>query len=1133
VSAPRRWLPVLALALALPARAANDAEQAPEVLQGPIPDEVTAFRAAQERFAERMGEIEQDTKEYVDFREQEEKSTIEGQYTERIATLESTERDQRDAAITRFEAFLQKYPTLPYSSHVRFRLADLWFEKSTEQWLAESEVYNAKISDPNTPIEELEALGPEPRRDLSRSLELYQKIIDDNKNLPPDQQYEHLDGTYLMLGFVYKDVNAVQYDDAKAKAAFEELIAVLPNSELADRAHLFLGNYAFGDNQFAQALAEYTYVYQKGPDGKYFEEAIYQLAWARYKLNQFDQALTLFTELLDLSQKKKQESGKESDFAPDAKRFVAFSFADIAYDQDTNAVDVGKAWFDRVGQKPYERDVYIQLADVLMRYTRPREAAQVYTLLQTDPRWTLESDDPKHQIALIDLWLTSVARDLEAAGDARLAFIDRYSEGTPWWEANRNDPAALEVARAYIENSLLDVAIEYRVRAQDSGRPEDYAVAAAKYQDYLEKFPISDDYYKQQWYLADSLKLAGEFDKARVEFESLVRSSKYHPYGDAAMYSLMDVRLQRMNSLGHAPDQEPTDAPVEKTYEAGGNTITVFGLTEDRQDFLESARDVLAHTFGPSSDPELPDYQQAVDQRRPSIMYLIGQMLYYHHRYDDARQEFEQVIDQFPRSMEANYAAGLMVDSYLAEGNLDQVRSYSKRFTLNPPGPPSDVDPERFAGTLEGTTFKLAMEQAEHGDPKQAADAFLAFRQEFPKSELSADALYNAAFYNQEAGKAEAANQLYEQFVAQYPADKRSKGLFFRIAANYEATFDLDQAITYYDKVLSHREATPAEKADAVYNRSFLLIGLGRNQEAAQGFERYDHDYPDQKDKEQVLFLAGEQWEQVGPKQAIDFYKRYKARYPNESADHYIEAEYKLWQLYDQLHWDQKYVLQQRAAVVSAFDRFAKSGKPIGPMGNEYAAAADFPNLQRAFDNYSNDKLSGNEVKDAKLLDETKPAELKAFEAQVKAFVAKYQNFEYNSGALLLQARAALYFADLGLSIKCPKGMAEEQCWDYEDILQEQVFPKFYEVEDVGVSRLKELVDGAAKQGRHSQAIDDAMAELNRRKPSDFPAVKKELEGATPSVSVVALEPHKLEPPPPPAPAPAPEPAPAPAPENP
>jgi TolA-binding protein len=1123
---PQRVRGVLVLlALACTPRAAHAASS--DRVEDPAQqEEVEAFRAAQKRFEERMLELEEDTKSFVDFREQEELANVKAQYEETIASLLESKSQQREQAIARFETFLVRYPDLQYASHVRFRLAELWWEKTSEEWLAATAAYETKVNDPNTTLAELEAMGPEPKRDLSRPLELYQRIIADNRAKPPDQRYERLDGAYLMMGLVYNDTSSQQYDVALAKQAFTELIQVVPDSELADRSHLFLGNFAFAENQFDFALSEYNLVYQKGPEGKYFEDALYQLAWAKYKLNEFDDSLVWFTELLDRSEQKKLDSGKESVFAPDAKRFMAFSFADIAYDTDDDAVTIAKKHFAKTGPRAYERDVYLELADVLIRYTRPREAIATYELLQNDPRWVNEPDNPQHQIALINLYLTSVARDLEQAGSERIKFIERYSEGTPWWEANRSDPEALEVARAYIEASLLDVAIEYRVRAQESDRPADYALAAQKYEAYLEKFPISDDYYKQQYYYADSLKLAGEHDRALAEFEALVRSQRHHPYGDAAMYSLMDVRLQRMLSLGHEPDRPPTDATIERTYPAGETEIQVYALTDDRADFIASADSVLAHQFQPSTDPELPDYQVRVDERRGSILYLTGQILFYHNRFDEARKRFEELIERYPRTVEASYAAGLIVDSYNLEGNLEQVRAYSKRFTLNPPGPLAEVDPTRFSGTLEETTFMLATEMGAK-DPLHAATAFLDFRKEFPNSKLAGDALFNAAFYYQQVGKVDDASRLYEQFVTQYPQDKRSKGLYFRLAANHEATFELDRAIDYYDKVLVHKDATPAEKADALFSRSFLMIGLGRHKEAAQGYERYNSEYSGQADREEVMFRAGEQWEKVSRGEAVAFYNRYKKTYPAANPDHYIEAEYRIYKLMEEEGASQANLRKQQGAIVASFERFANDGKPIGPKGHEYAAAAEYPELQKQFEAFADDKLSGNDTRDAKLLNDTKPVELKAFEDQVKTFISKYQNFEYNSGALLLQAKAALAYSDLGLSLKCPKGMSEEDCWLYEDILQEKVFPEFYAVEEVGINRLKELIAAAKEKKRHSVYVDEAMAELNTRRPAEYPAVKRELEGDTRFTSPVEVGPLRM-----PAPEPEPEPEPAPAPEG-
>jgi TolA-binding protein len=1084
------------------------AGQASDSVEGPVPEEVDAFRKARERFKDRMTELDGDTRRYVDFREGEERSKLTGSYDALIASLEEDERGHRLLAMERFERFLERYPDASYASHVRFRLADLYFEQATEDWLAQFEAFEEVMNDPDASLEDLERMEEqgEPKRDLGPSIALYERIIADNIDKPADERYERLDGTFVMLGFCYQDANAIQYDPQKAREAFATLIDTLPESELADRSHLFLGNYLFADGEFDAAMAEYEAVANRGDDSKYYMEALYQLAWARYKLDDFDGALTLFTELLDKSEKQKLQKGRESSYAPDARRFMAFSFADLSY-ENADAVAVADGYFAQIGDRDYRRDVYIELADVLIRYTRPEEAIEVYERLQASP-WENEPDNPEHQIQVVSLYAAPLIRDLEKTGAERLEFIERYTEGTPWWEANRNDPEALEVARSYIESSLLEVAIEYRVRAQETGEPADFAVAAQKYQEYLDKFPISDDYYEQQWTMADSLKKAGDLDAARDEYASLVRSSRYHPYGDGALYSLMDVALRQLQG---PPGEPPADGVVERSYEANdGKTVEVYELSPDRVAFIEAADAVLDHEFGPPGNDQLPDFQTLMAEKGASILYITGQIPYYHNRFEEARPRLERVVEEYRTSIEASYAAGLLVDSYLAEGDYEKVRYYTKTFSQNPPGPPTEIDPERFKGTLEGTTFKLALDQAGSGDYLGAADAFVAFRQEFPDSQqFAADALYNAAYYSQQGGKAGRSSELYEQFVREYPNDERSKDLFFRIAGNYEQVFELDKAVDNYRAVLTHPDATEKEKADAQFNASFLLIGLKRHQEAAEGFEAYEARY-DAEDEEDVYWLAGEQWEEVSTSRAIKFYEDYLRKFPDTTPDHVIEAHYRLARLYEE-QGDSRKAERAREGILDAFNRFATEGKKIGANGHRYAAEADFPRLQEAFAEYSADELTGNQDTDTPLLTEDKPAELKEVEAQIKQFVGRYSNFEYNSGALLLQARAALYLADLGLSIQCPAGFSEEECWAFEDLLQESVFPQYYEIEEVGIQRLQDLVTAARDQKRHSRFIDEALVELNRRRPSDFPAVKEELEGGTDSTIPASIEPVRLE----------------------
>src|SRR5690606_10543374 len=117
-----------------------------------------------------------------------------------------------------------------------------------------------------------------------------------------------------------------------------------------------------------------------------------------------------------------------------------------------------------------------------------------------------------------------------------------------WWKANRNNPEALAVARRYIEGSLAEVAVEYYLKAEEQGDAQQYLRAAEKFREYLDKFPISDDYYLQQWHLAIALFKGDDLAGAEKEYLSLLKSRKYHEYGDGALFQLMQTRRKRVET---------------------------------------------------------------------------------------------------------------------------------------------------------------------------------------------------------------------------------------------------------------------------------------------------------------------------------------------------------------------------------------------------------------------------------------------------------------------------------------------------------------------------------------------------------------------------------------------------------
>jgi len=1060
-------LPRLAPLLALSFLASGSAlGQSSDVVEITPVTELAAFRDASDRFADRMDEVHQDTETFVDLRESEERERLVGGYDALLVNLEGLASNQRALAVERFEDFLRRYPDAAYGSHVRYRFADLLFEDASADYHAASEAHYAKLESDD--IDTLENLV-EPKLDLSGPIALYERIVADNIGLPVDEQYERLDAAMLMLGFCYNAQNAVQYNPQRAMETFAALIVAAPDSVLADRAYLFLGNQLFEDGGFAEAVFAYNQVFERGPSSPYYSEAMYQLAWIHYKESQYSEAMDLFVQLLDASEQEKIDRGQESPFAPDAVQYLAYSVQDVALlDDDRSSVQVAEAHFAKVGERTYEWEAYASLADVLVRYSRHDEAVEVYRKLQDDPRWRLHPQNPEWQIAIVNLYSSGLIQDLERAGEERFQLTARYREGGEWWVANRNNPDALARARGLIESSLLDVAIEYYVRADESDRPEDFCVAAEKLNEYLGKFPIADDWYEQQWLLGNAYQGCSDLSRSSDVFAKLVKSSRYHPFADGATWKQFEVSRQVMLDTSGPPD---VDAP-----EGEGPAP----LSSDRLQFIAAADAVVARHFEPG-DPglSLPDFTGAATKKRSALLYIPGQILFHHRHYEDARTRLQAVLDHDYQAEEASYAALLIVDAYLAEGDLERAENAAAGFIVNPPGPPSATPTGEFLDTVVGTRIKRGLELGRERQFAQAAESFLTILRDYPESEYANDALHNAAFYFQADGQRDRANAHYEAFVETYPEDERVESIYYRIAGNYGATFELERAVDAYETLA--RKFPDGEMAvNASYNAAYLRIGLGDHLGAAKGFEHYARTHVNAPDREDVHFMAGEQYRHLDDRRARVFYKKYLKEYGITHPGHAVEAAFHIG---------------DHEAVGALFDRIVDSGLDPGVRGHRFAARSAFPAVEKHFATLSADALSGDQVKDGELLRDRKPVEVQAFLDHTSEFLARYKSFEQITGVRYYRGMAALYWGDLGLSIDCPEDYSDEECWAYLEWLRINAFPEYEALVEVGVKELRELVSDAEAAKAHSEWIDRALVELNRREPLEFPARKVEFAG--------------------------------------
>src|SRR5258708_23132557 len=134
---------------------------------------------------------------------------VSAKYDAQIDLNDRDARDRRRDAIAMFEAFLQKYPNdKRWTPDAMFRLAELYYEKSAEDYLDADEAYKKAIEGPSPPD------TPPPKVDYTPTITLYKRLLTEFPN------YRFLDAAYYLLGFCLGEMG----EDQQAKQALLALV---------------------------------------------------------------------------------------------------------------------------------------------------------------------------------------------------------------------------------------------------------------------------------------------------------------------------------------------------------------------------------------------------------------------------------------------------------------------------------------------------------------------------------------------------------------------------------------------------------------------------------------------------------------------------------------------------------------------------------------------------------------------------------------------------------------------------------------------------------------------------------------------------------------------------------------------
>ena len=1021
---------------------------------------------AVQRYEEESDEYRREVQRLIEKRYEEKRGRLSDSYEKAISQLEDQERQERLAAIARFEEFLRRYPNEPrYTPDVMFRLAELYYERSSDAHLVAMRDYERTL---RTQAESAEP-PPEPQPDFDPSISLYRKLL---ASFP---EYRLNDGALYLLGYCLEKQNAFE----ESRGTYQQLIARYPTSRFTTEAWVRIGEYYFDAYNEPDALTRAAEAYEaaiRDTSHPLYDKALYKLAWTYYRMDRFDESVERFIALVDFYEAQRAAQGDGAgggDLRQEALQYTAISFADETW----GGLDKAKAFFTKVGPRPYEPEVYRRIGDVYFDQGNHEAAIAAWRLvLEKDP---LAQDAPQLQQKIVQAYERDRKLTESSAEAQKLSAL--YSPGSEWYQTHQRSPDVLATANDLTEKSLYASALFHHQQAlvfKQEGKfdqaKSSFEHAATAYGQYLERFPRSKNVYELEFYAAECLYNSLRFGAAAKHYAAVRDSTLGDKYFAEAAFSTV-LASQKQLEADIKAGKLPPSLPLRSTERPEGQPVKPSALSE------------LEAKLVAASDLHVEKLPQS--ERNPAIAYKAAELYYAHDDFPEARRRFEAIVQAWPQHEVARFSTNLIVESFLIDQDWRSVEETSGRLAANKEviTPGSDLHKDLVRFKLAGR-FKLADQLLAEGRYEEAAAKYTELVEEAPRHEFADKALNNAAVAYEKTHRFDSALKLYERVYREYPSSPLADSALFRVAVNAENSYDFDRAVRSYQKLVKEYP-TSKDREAALFNAARLLEGQQRYTEAAAAFQHYAELFPNAEDAPRNQFRAAlilekrEAW--AAEIRALEAFVSKFASRPAQ-VELVVDAKRRIGDAWRKLG-KERLALDFYEAAAHEFDR-RKLQPDAKPLAAEAAAYCRFQLAEAEFRKFDAIRIGGK----GKALEYSFTAKRAAVKSVNDAYarVFPYKRLEWTLAALYRRGYALERFANTIIETPVPidvKRLGEEAVVAYQDLLAQQTAT----LEDAAVESYAATLQEARKNRISNEWTRRTLESLHRFRPKEYPVLKE------------------------------------------
>ncbi len=500
---------------------------------------------------------------------------------------------------------------------------------------------------------------------------------------------------------------------------------------------------AVWDLNRAASAYQHSLIYKKPP---LYGVALYKFAWTLFKQQRYDGATRQFVKLLlHADDLEKQGETNVGDFRSEAYTYIAGSLTNVDFvgpedwepfiqrpdivDTEPNPDSAERKLhvaIERVKDptlipqdKPWTIEIYKALAGEFRSLNQFNNAVETYELMLK--KWPMDptAPDVQNEIALTyDQMLVtrkSGTGDHDAiAGKALQArtALANYIGVTPWVDANKDNPGAIQNAERLVRGGLRQAAathtnlgkqflIAATTAPSDKEQLDDLTRAAAEYklaalgwQGYLKQDENAPDAYESRFWLADARN-------KQVRIKLILHTKKKDQYAEPSTQEVADAKAAAIDVRDSNEDDKYLDVAalfvVEESDVGRDLEYQRYDDTKGTQGIQKRTELEMASTGKPPPDDliakkvEIPkivlasmkardEYVQRVppekDPTHNGLMYQfdVGDVYFVYGQFDDARARFEPLYKDHCGKDEYGQKAWTKLITMAARSN-DTVRA--------------------------------------------------------------------------------------------------------------------------------------------------------------------------------------------------------------------------------------------------------------------------------------------------------------------------------------------------------------------------------------------------------------------------------------------------------------------------